>query len=370
MIPFKSGMFVEGKDFCGRTSEIETLKTHILSNARICVQGERRIGKSSLIIETIRRTPKHRILYIDLLGVKSENDICRRIISGILSFERNDSFILKMMKTFASLRPSLSVDPITHQPSLGIATSAALPPQMIESTLDIVNELRNPVVVFDEFQDILNASSQSDATAILRSKIQSHTKTCYIFSGSVGNKMFEIFNSPDSPFFKSAVAIDVGPIEEKLFEHYIMDKFAIGKRTLGPDVIQAVFKVACNIPGDIQRLCYAIWEVSSYGETINEKHIPLALRNIYMMNERMYEILVPMLSGQQLICLKAIAELDGQTNINKGFVEATGIHSESSIRRAVNKLIEKRMVMKTGTTYKICDPFFGHWLKKRIGFHA
>ncbi len=363
MIPFKSGMFVEGKDFCGRTLELETLKTHILSNARVCVQGERRIGKSSLILETIREIPKRQALYIDLLGVKSENDICRRVISGILSFGKSDSFIMKMMKAFASLRPSLSIDPLTNQPSLGIATATKLPPQIIEKTLDIIKELKNPVVVFDEFQDIFNISSPDDITAILRGKIQSHNKICYIFSGSVRNKMFEIFNSPDSPFFKSAITLDIGPIEEKLFARYIKNKFATGKRVIGHEIIKAIFKLAYDIPGDIQRLCYAIWEVSSYGETITQQHIPIALENIYAMNKRMYEVLVPTLSEQQLICLKAIAESGGQANINREFIERTGITIEGSVRKAMNRLIDRRMIMKIGTTYKICDPFFGDWMK-------
>ena len=363
MIPFKSGMFVEGKDFCGRTTEIKTLKSHILSNARVCVQGERRIGKSSLILETVRRIPKYKILYIDLLGVKSESDICRRIISSILSFEKNDSFIMKMMKTFASLRPSLSIDPMTNQPSLGIATSTKLPPQMIENMFDIIKELKNPVVVFDEFQDIMNISGHNNITALLRSRIQSHNEISYIFSGSVRNKMFEIFNSPDSPFFKSAIALDIGPIEDKLFTEYIINRFAIGKRDISHDVINTIFELSYNIPGDIQRLCYAIWEVSSYGETITMEHIPHALENIYMMNKRMYEILVPMLSEQQLICLRSIAKSGGEVSINKEFIEMTGIYSEGSVRKALNRLIDRRMIMKNGTTYKICDPFFGYWLK-------
>ena len=363
MIPFKSGMFVEGKDFCGRTVEIETLKNHILSNARVCVQGERRIGKSSLILETVHRIPKYNILYIDLLGVKSESDVCQRIISGILSFDKSDSFIMKMIKTFASLRPSLSIDPLTNQPSLGLATSTKLPPQIIESTFDVIKELKNPVVVFDEFQDIMTVSNHNNLTAVLRSKIQSHNKICYVFSGSVRNKMFEIFNSPDSPFFKSSIALDVGPIEDNLFEQYIIRKFAIGKRDISHDIISAIFELSYDIPGDIQRLCYAIWEVSSYGERITQEHIPLALENIYMMNKRMYEVLIPMLSEQQLICLRSIAKSGGEVRINKEFIEVTGISLESSVRKAINRLIDRRMIMKNGTTYKICDPFFGYWLK-------
>ena len=128
------------------------------------------------------------------------------------------------------------------------------------------------------------------------------------------------------------------------------------------DTVNAIFDFAYNVPGDIQRLCYGIWEVSSYGETVTEKHIPIALDNICAMNKRMYEVLIPTLSEQQLICLKALAEFGGAANINKEFVEKTGINIEVSVRKAMNRLADKRMVMKIGATYKICDPFLGYWV--------
>lgn len=363
MIPFKSGMFVEDKDFCGRKKEIKELRTHISSSARVCIQGERRIGKSSLILETIRRTTKYKTLYVDFFSVRSEEDICKRLIAGILSFDKNDSFVMKMMKSFASLRPSLTVDPLTQQPSLEISTATKLPPRTIEKTFDVIQDLSNVVVVFDEFQDVADITSSKGVLAIFRSKIQSHNRIPYIFSGSIRSKMFEIFNSPDSPFFKSAICMDLGPIERNVFSDYIRDRFVIGKRNIGKDTINMIFDFAYDIPGDIQRLCYGIWEVTSYKAVIKEKHLFMALENIYAMNKRMYEVLLPTFSEQQFICLSTLAKFSGKANINKEFVERTGINIEVSVRKAMNRLVEKRMVMKTGATYKICDPFFGYWLK-------
>ena len=81
MIPFKYGVVVSGKDFCGRNESIEEIKTFILSSQNIFIQGERRIGKTSLVFETIKRLKSHRLLVIDLLAFEWSNSKWRRVFS-------------------------------------------------------------------------------------------------------------------------------------------------------------------------------------------------------------------------------------------------------------------------------------------------
>lgn len=76
MQPFKSGMIVEKADFCGRAQEIRQLSNLIESKNRCYLYGERRVGKTSLVFETARRLKKSCIT-VDLLGVKTEDDLCR-----------------------------------------------------------------------------------------------------------------------------------------------------------------------------------------------------------------------------------------------------------------------------------------------------
>ncbi|MCD4846993.1 MAG: ATP-binding protein [Candidatus Aegiribacteria sp.] len=57
MIPFKVDIFVTGRDFCGREADIRKLTEYIEPSFRILIAGERRTGKSSLIMETSRRMP-------------------------------------------------------------------------------------------------------------------------------------------------------------------------------------------------------------------------------------------------------------------------------------------------------------------------
>ena len=90
-----------------------------------------------------------------------------------------------------------------------------------------INKKKALVVVFDEFQDILNLKDYKEALALLRSKIQFHIKISYIFAGSIRNKMDDIFNRPDSAFFKSAISIEVGAIDRDQFISFLKNKSLI-----------------------------------------------------------------------------------------------------------------------------------------------
>ena len=83
MNPFKYGQVVSGSDFCPRPELEKTLRSHIESNQNVHVTGERRTGKTSLILETISRL-KTPLVHVDLFQAKSTHDIYTRMLDGIV----------------------------------------------------------------------------------------------------------------------------------------------------------------------------------------------------------------------------------------------------------------------------------------------
>ena len=67
MNPFKYGQIVKENDFCPRPELERNLANQIKRGQNVYIQGERRVGKSSLIFETVRKLKKPRIVYIDLM---------------------------------------------------------------------------------------------------------------------------------------------------------------------------------------------------------------------------------------------------------------------------------------------------------------
>ncbi len=367
MDPFKFGQVVSDRNFCPRPELIESVTGNIRQGQNIYVQGERRIGKTSLICEAIRRLKNYRTVYVDLFGVKSSDILAKRMVTAIISMEqKEDTVFAKMLKTFAYLRPSLSVDPITGVPSVSLNASFKMTHDNIESVLDLIVSMQTPqkplVVVFDEFQDVLKFKDGYETLAVMRSKIQFHSDLSYVFAGSLRNKMDEIFINPDSPFFKSAVLIAVGPLAETLFKDFIIKRFAGGKRTISKDALERIFMIAGNVSGDIQQLCSSLWSLTNPGDSIKQNDIPKALELIFARESKVYEADLDTISEQQLKCLTGIARLGGKKPTASRFLMHIGIPSSASVLKALNRLIQLRIIFKAGDEYKFANPFFRAWL--------
>jgi predicted AAA+ superfamily ATPase len=54
----------------------------IKSGQNVVLQGERRMGKTSLLYETVRQLKRYRMLYVDLLEIKTADDLCKRMIKA------------------------------------------------------------------------------------------------------------------------------------------------------------------------------------------------------------------------------------------------------------------------------------------------
>jgi hypothetical protein len=96
---------------------------HIISSQRVVIFGERRIGKTSAVYEAMSRCKNVRMLYVDLLGIKSVDGMCRRILKAIVVHEQKKGWFEKIFKVLAHLRPSISVDPVTSLPTVSFDSS-------------------------------------------------------------------------------------------------------------------------------------------------------------------------------------------------------------------------------------------------------
>lgn len=362
MQPFKSGMIVGKDDFCGRSHEVRQLKSYIESKNRCYLYGERRVGKTSLVLETARRLNRQCIT-VDFLGVKTEDDVCRRLIKSILYFNQStNSKLLKILKQFSALRPQIGIDPLTHLPTIGLSPVPRLTLNDMESAFMALSQYENSILFFDEFQDILELKNSDEVFSIMRSKIQVLTKVSFIYAGSLRNEMLDIFTLDSSPFFKSAFPLLVTAIEETEFHKFITLKFKKNKRNINSSVLHSVYLLCNGIPGDIQRLCACLWDITNDGDDIKDAHIPEALKHIFAFEIPAYERILHSVSAQQLKVMLALAEIDGESNISQELVRRSGITLTGSVNKAMKGLKEKRIVCKINDTYKFSNPFFKCWL--------
>lgn len=365
MNPFKYGTIVSGKNFCGRKTLLKQIVGYIESSQHIVILGERRVGKSSAVYEAVIKCNEKRLLYVDLLGIKSIDAMCRRILRAIVVLEQKTDWFDKIIKTLSYLRPTISVDPITSMPTVSFDASIEMKANSITEVLTLIESLdkKRPVaVVFDEFQDILNLEDSHEALAILRSKIQFQGDIPYIFVGSIRHKMDEIFTHHDSPFFKSAIPMTVDSLSYEEFSEFLKKKFAMGQRKIEDEVLEKVFKIANNIPGDIQQLCEALWEVTLKKEIIGLDKLKNALELIFAREQKSYENYINLLTNIQLRCLMAIAKEGGKSVFSVSFMKSAGFNNPSSVQRAITRMLKLNILFESGGEYKFINPFFRAWL--------
>jgi AAA+ ATPase superfamily predicted ATPase len=370
MIPFKYGAIVSGRDFCGRKALLKQITGYIESSQNIVVLGERRVGKSSAVYEAIRKCKVGRLLYVDLLGIKSIDALCRRILRAIVVLEQKDGWFDKIVKTLSYLRPSISVDPITSMPTVSFDASVELKASSISEVFTLIESLaekRRLVVVLDEFQDILKLENSHEALALLRSKIQFESDIPYIFVGSIRHEMDEIFTHHDSPFFKSAIPLTVEPLPYDEFSKFLKKRFTTARRKIDHKVLEKVFEIASNIPGDIQQFCEALWQVTSEEKTINLSKLKDALELIFAREQKSYENYINLLTHLQHKCLMAVAK-EGGKGVFSGpfmtgpFMKSAGLTNPSSVRRAIERLTKINILFHSGGEYRFINPFFRAWL--------
>jgi len=365
MNPFKFGQVVGKQDFCSRPELMKSLSGYLAAGQNVLLQGERRMGKTSLIAETVRRKRGLRLLHVDLMEAKSMGGIVQRMTTAILNLERNSGTLEKSLNALARLRPALSTDPFTGALSVTLDTSISLKPDSLEGLLELIAQIhrkKSLVVFMDEFQDILKVPDHDEILAVLRSRIQFQGDIPYVYAGSVRNRMQEIFYDVNSPFYKAALPLEVGPLDDNLFTDFLVRKFTEGKRTLPSEIMDRVFELTERVAGDVQALCSALWDVSSPGDTLNLDIIPQALEHIFGQESKGYEMTLVQLTASQIKCLSALARVGGATPFSAEFLRVSGIGTASSVTRVLNRLEALRVLYKGAAGWQFSNPFFRYWI--------
>lgn len=369
-LQFKYGTIVTGKDFCGRKDLIKQLTEHIKSAQKCVIFGERRIGKSSLVYETmLRLQSSHYLISVDLMEVKSLDDLCRRMLRSIMSVKWNAGIIQKIIGFISALRPQIGIDSMTGLPTLTIDQRHQLNEETLENIFRILKETsrkKNIVVFFDEFQDVLNIDDSKGVLAALRGKIQLQETISFIFAGSIRDDIVTIFTDAESPFFKSAIPMQIDSISKAEFQTFIENSFASGMRSLENGIMDKIFIIASSITGDIQEMCEALWSVSEPGDLISEKHFNEAIKLIFSREQGVYQIILNRLTAFQLKILTAIALNGGKNLYSNEFMGKAGLSNASSVRKAVSRLVEFKVIYDYQNEYKFINPFFAFWLKSKI----
>ena len=368
MNAFKYGCSVDGENFCPRPELSKSLRTYVTSGQNLVIQGERRIGKTSLVKETVSSMRGWAMVYADFMGVRTVTDVCNRLADALARFDSSDTFMRKVFAALLHLRPVATVDAMTGLPTITVDSRASADPMSVTTVMNALETHvrgRKVCVVLDEFQDILEIGDGEQVLALMRSRIQFMPRTAFVFLGSARNRMLDIFMSPKSPFYKSAALFEVGLIPDEDFYAFASGRFASGRRKLPRELFDRVLSLAERTSGDVQELCDAIWQVSEKGDLLTDEHFEQGLRQIFHREGAAYATFVKPITDIQFRVLQALSVEGGRHPSSNAFLEAALLSNVTTVKRALVALEKAGLIYLSAGEWKFVSPFFREWVRRR-----
>ena len=366
--PFLLTGYISPEYFCDRTEETRKLVSALRNGRNVTLVSPRRMGKTGLIHHAF-----HQLLhsddnvscyYVDLYQTDSFASLVRQLANAVLgTLDTRETKVLKTVAAFfKSLRPTLSLDPMTGEPSL----SVDLQPQMAEHSLAEIFQYmeqsgRQCYIAFDEFQSI-ESYGEKNIEALLRSYIQRLTSVHFIFSGSQRHLLEEMFASAARPFYQSTQMMPLKEIVEDSYYAFAEDKFKEHGQQLPPDTFHVVYTLLHGHTWYVQMVLNRLYE--SNEKVITPSITSQTIEEITLENEATYQTFLRLITPQQGQLLRAIAcEGTIKEVLGKNFLMKYQLGASSTVRSAIKTLVGKELVLDQNNTYEVYDRFFGIWLK-------
>ncbi|MBQ0033640.1 MAG: hypothetical protein KBT68_12710 [bacterium] len=365
MKPFKYGCVVGADFFCPRPALQNRPTEYVRDGQNVVLVGERRMGKTSLVFAACKALKGYRMLYVDLLNIRTVSDLCNRVATAAAQMGKKASFGSRALSFISRLRPTLSVDPENGMPVISVDTRTAEDPRSVSDVVSLIERFAREermFVVFDEFQEVRKLDACDQVLALLRSRIQLLQDTCFVFSGSVRADMVSIFTDPASAFYKSALTLEVSSIPDDDFIPFLIRRFASGKRKASADFVRRILDFTNRTTGDVQQLCAAVWSVTEDGQSLQETDIAIALKDIFATEGGQFEFQTAKLTRYQLRALIAIAKFGGERVYSSEFLSRAEMPSTATLTKALRRLTDDRLIYNYRKSYRFFNPFLRAWL--------
>ena len=363
--PFIFGKAVTGENFIDREREIKELKSSLLSGQNILLFSPRKIGKTSLIKETFRRTKNVACIYIDLWQTASVYSLSREIINKVVekTYSSIEKLALDMKHLLKSLKPKISLD---TDGNISVEFGREEIKEALNEAIDFPERVakrkgKKIIIAFDEFQEIENLDGlQIEKT--FRSTIQHHQMVSYIFAGSRQSLIRAIFEKKERPFYRFAKQMRLQPLNVETLEEFIISKFKDTNKEIDKDAARWIAEFSRGIPYNVQHLCHEIWYATDSKANLGLVKKILYEKILPSLNDGFQTIWEDINSYEQRKLLIGLANESKPRIYSQDFIKKYDLKTPSHVRKALRSLEEAGIVDEN----KIQDPFFEEWVKKKF----
>ena len=367
--PFILTPYVPKAYFCDRTEETAQLCKHILNSRSVALFANRRLGKTGLIrhcFEQKEIREGFNTFLVDIYSAGSIREMADLMAKEVFSRANVLGFKDKLLKGLKSIHPVIGYNELTSSFSLSAGIGDIPEPQRtLEELIGIIDSLKKPsVMAIDEFQVIRNFK-ESNAEAYLRTVFQRCRNTVFIYTGSIGHSMNNIFKSPDKPFYNSAVMMTLGVLDREVYCEFAGRMFSLYGKTVEPSLVYKCYDYFDGVTWYVQLLMNEAFAQTGRGESITERDFDAVYEAIIALQAFSYQELFARFSQKQKDLLRAIANegKEGASVTSQAFIDKYRIGPASSIQTACMALNKNNFVTEEGGRKKITDLIFRDWIR-------
>jgi len=370
---FPLGEPVSEEDIVGREEFLNSLEMRLANGQNIMLAGPRRIGKTSLALQAIRRLKSkgYYVAFVDLFRLSSKQEFAQVMINACLA---NRSGITKTVSTLkdglkkiagtAKLRAKMQDLDIEF--ALDLMDKEIKADELLHYAFQLPDKLskkdnKKLIVVFDEFQEVIRIAGE-DILKVMRSYFQMQEKVTYLFLGSKEGLMNTIFGDKKQAFYRFATMLPIPPITNDAWEKYIRRKFEDNKIMLNSMSIDELLRLSGGHPQDTMLLCNEIYYVmlESRANQLTIDFVKMGYKRALLTLSAIFDAILDELGKFPNVMLVLVSLAKGRRiySLNK--------HPQE-IKNAIDLLAKKAIIEKTERgKYKFVEPMFQDYLLNKI----
>src|SRR5881296_1952987 len=374
---FPVGGPVPASDLVGREGYLRRLVERLEDGQHVLVAGPRRIGKTSLVLEALRRLRRkgHHTAYVDCLGATDIRGLGERLADAVLQNLTGVERTFEQAKAIAAgLRPTVKVRYEHVELALQLARETNAQ-RFFEGALDLPQALakrsgKRVVVAFDEFQAAGRLGPR--VFDVMRTRFQAHRGVAYAFLGSEQGILEELFSAKGHAFYRFAVPLDLTDagghrfgIDPDDWLEYLKAKFAAKKLAIDDASVDRLLDATGGHPQDTMQVCAALYYLMrdagsrsvtpdllevAYEQAMRELERPFALHWSELGSHKYLQQVAKRIAHRAVLYA---AEADG------------GAVPRPEVLRALAALQERGLAVRLGRgRYDFVEPMFGEYVRR------
>ena len=331
--PFKFGTLVDDEFFTDRVSELESIQRMLDSENHLVLISPRRFGKSSLVAKAVKASGRPSIS-LNLQNMLSIEDFASKILRGLFRLYPLER--IKHLMTHFRIVPTISTNPITNGIDVSfqpVINSMVLLEDAMALLEKVSTEDKKLIVVFDEFQEIMNIRKGLDKQ--LRSIMQEQQHLNYILLGSQESMMTEIFERKKSPFYHFGKLMHLNKIPYEDFRAYVAERLPLKKEEPLNTIVSA-----------------QVWEIMTYDQHFDNV-VDEAISAIVQTHDLDFERIWLSFNRTDRFIMQSLSN-------NKNPLQNRQMATSTTFS-AIKRLMKAGYVIRV-EDYEIEDPFFKTWI--------